>query len=94
MEESPFHSASASPSGLRSSRTELYPLNLQRPRVGQIKPPKWAKQLAKSTYAYILLLLQQRRQRAPTAGGFNTFLVFVPKSGTHNGERPLSPFFD
>jgi adenine-specific DNA-methyltransferase len=43
MEESPFHSASASPSGLRSSRTELYPLNLQRPRVGQIKPPKWAK---------------------------------------------------
>src|ERR1035437_1600187 len=38
-----FHSASASPSGLRSSRTELYPLNLQRPRVGQIKPPKWAK---------------------------------------------------
>src|ERR1022692_4948238 len=39
----PFHSASASPYGLRSSRTELYPLNLQRPRVGQIKPPKWAK---------------------------------------------------
>src|SRR5271157_1692916 len=39
----PFHSASASPYGLRSSRTELYPLNLQRPKVGQIKPPKWAK---------------------------------------------------
>src|ERR1022692_4909350 len=38
-----FHSASASPYGLRSSRTELYPLNLQRPKVGQIKPPKWAK---------------------------------------------------
>ena len=32
MEESPFRSASASPYGLRSSRMELYPLNLQRPR--------------------------------------------------------------
>ena len=42
MEVPPFHSASAPPSGLRSSRTEL-PLNHQRPRVGQNKPPKWAK---------------------------------------------------
>jgi len=43
MEESPFSSASASPYGLRSSRTEHHPLKLQRPQVGQIKWPKWAK---------------------------------------------------
>ena len=42
-EASPFGSASASPYGLRSSRTEHYPLNFNVPRVGQIKPPKWAK---------------------------------------------------
>jgi hypothetical protein len=41
---SPFHSASASPSGLRSSRTELYPLRPSTAQgMGQIKPPKWAK---------------------------------------------------
>ena len=47
-----FHSASASPYGLRSSRTELYPLNLQRLRVGQIKPPKWAKPTCQKQRAF------------------------------------------
>jgi hypothetical protein len=46
-------SASASLYGLRSSRTEHYPLNLNVPRVGQIKPPK---QVAKSTDPKFLLM--------------------------------------
>ena len=49
-----FHSASASPYGLRSSRTELYPLNLQRPKVGQIKRPKWAKPTCQKQTAWVL----------------------------------------
>ena len=44
MEAPLFRSASASPYGLRSSRTELCPLKPSTSQgVGQIKLPKWAK---------------------------------------------------
>src|ERR1039457_6411738 len=89
-----FHSASASPYGLRSSRTELYPLNLQRPKVGQIKPPKWAKptcQKQKETNNVNIAPSRNRFNRKPHIAAWPPAAVVQGTEGRDSGSPAQEP---
>jgi hypothetical protein len=86
MEASPFGSASASPYGLRSSRTEHYPLKLNVPRVGQIKPPKWARPTCQKQSQPLIT-------KAFDKNGQQSERIYV-RNGNASHELPVSEMHD